>query len=59
MFGMLESITKAALGVVTAPVVIIADVITLGGTLTDRDEPYTSSQISDVVQNLKNATKPD
>jgi hypothetical protein len=59
MFGMLESLTKAALGVVTVPVGVIADVVTLGGALTDKDEPYTASAVSDVVKNLKEAAKPD
>jgi hypothetical protein len=58
MFGMLESLTKAVVGVVTAPVAIVADVVTLGGTLTDKAEPYTASTVSDIVSNLKDATKP-
>lgn len=59
MFGMLESLTKAALGVVTVPVAVAADVVTLGGALTDKDEPYTASAVSDVVKNLEDAAKPD
>jgi hypothetical protein len=59
MFGMLESLTKAALGVVTVPVALIADVVTLGGACTDKDRPYTADAVSDVVQNLKDAAKPD
>ena len=58
MFGMLESLAKAAVGVVAAPVAVVADVVTLGGSLTDKDEPYTASAVSDVVQNLTDATKP-
>lgn len=59
MFGMLESLTKAALGVVTVPVAVVADVVTLGGVLTDKSEPYTAEAVSDVVKNLKNAANPD
>lgn len=59
MLGMLESLTKAALGVVTIPVGVVADVVTMGGALTDKDEPYTASAVSDVVKNLEDATKPD
>lgn len=59
MFGLLESLAKAAVGVVTLPVAVVADVITLGGSLTDKDQPYTASTASDIVQNLTNATKPD
>lgn len=58
MFGMLESLAKAAVGVVTVPVAVVADVVTLGGSLTDKDEPYTASAVSDVVQNLADATNP-
>ena len=59
MFGMLESLTKAALGVVTVPLAVAADVVTLGGVLTDKPEPYTAEAVSDVVKNLKNAANPD
>ena len=59
MFGMLESLTKAALGVVTIPVGVVADVVTLGGALTDKDQPYTANAVSDVVKNLADAAKPE
>jgi hypothetical protein len=59
MFGMLELLTKAALGVVTIPVGIVADVVTMGGALTDKDEPYTATAVSDVVKNLTDAAKAD
>ena len=58
MFGILESITKAAVGVVTLPVSVVADVVTLGGALTDKKEPYTATTASDIVKNLSNAAKP-
>jgi hypothetical protein len=59
MFGMLESITKAALGAATVPVGVVADVVTLGGALTDQDKPYTAQAVSDFVQNLEDASKPE
>ena len=40
MFDMITKLTKAAVGVVVSPVDMLADVITLGGTLTDQDKPY-------------------
>lgn len=58
MFGLIESLSKAALGVVTVPVALVADVVTLGGSLTDKDEPYTAKAVSDVVENLSDATQP-
>ncbi len=58
MFGMLESIVKAAAAVVTVPVAVVADVVTLGGTLSDKDKPYTADAVSDFVQNVENIAKP-
>lgn len=58
MFGILENLTKAELGVVTTPVAIVADVITMGGAMTDQDKPYTAKALEDVYDNLKNATTP-
>ena len=58
MLGMFESLAKAAVGVVTVPVAVVADVVTLGGVLTDKERPYTADAVSDVVQNLKDAAAP-
>ena len=58
MFGMLESLAKAAVAVVTVPVAVVADAVTLGGTLTDRQQPYTAEAVGDLVDNLKDAAKP-
>jgi hypothetical protein len=58
MFGMLESLAKAATAVVTVPVSVVADVVTLGGSLTDRSKPYTAEAVGDLVDNLKDAARP-
>lgn len=58
MFGMLESLAKAAVAVVTVPVAVVADAITLGGSLTDKDRPYTADAVSDFVKNLEDAASP-
>ena len=58
MFGMLESLTKAAVAVVATPVAIAADVVTLGGTLTDRKESYTGEMLDKVKDNLDEALDP-
>ncbi len=58
MFGMLESLAKAAVAVVIVPVAAVADVVTLGGVLTDKNSTYTGAAVSDVMQNLKDAAKP-
>jgi hypothetical protein len=59
MFKMLESLTKAATAVVTVPVAVVADVVTMGGALTDKEKPYTAEAVSDMVQNLKDASRPE
>ena len=59
MFGMIESLAKAAAAVVTVPVAVVADVVTMGGALTDKDQPYTADAVGDLVDNLKDATKPE
>jgi hypothetical protein len=59
MFGMLESLAKAAVGVVTTPVALVADVVTMGGALTDKDKPYTVEAAENIVQNLEDAVTPN
>jgi hypothetical protein len=59
MFGFLEDLANAAVGVVIqTPVAIVADVLTLGGALNDRDDTYTGEAIGKVVDNLNNAVRP-
>ena len=58
MFGMLESLAKAAIGVVTVPAAVVADAVTMGGTLTDKDKPYTADAVADFVRNLEDAARP-
>jgi len=58
LFDILTSVTKVAVNVVTLPVSVVADVVTLGGSIVDKDKPYTAETISDLVQNLKDAGKP-
>ncbi|MBO1040422.1 hypothetical protein [Brucella pituitosa] len=38
---MFDCLFRIATDVVTAPVAVVADVVTLGGMVNDRDEPYT------------------
>lgn len=59
MLGMLTSLTKAVVAAaVETPVAVVADVVTMGGALTDRDEPYTAKALSNVVQNIEDAADP-
>ncbi|MDH1815395.1 hypothetical protein [Comamonas aquatica] len=60
MLNALASLTKAAIGAaVETPVAAVADVITLGGSLTDKAEPYTATAVKKVVENIQDATKPE
>ena len=54
MFG---NLLKAVVGtVVETPIAIVADVITLGGSLTDRNAPYTGEAVKKVIKNIGDAT---
>jgi len=55
MFG---SFLKAAVGVVLTPVAVVADVVTLGGELTDRKETYTGQVLDAVEKNLSDTIDP-
>ena len=59
MFGILKSITQAALGIIFSPVSIAADILTCGGIALDADEPYTVTSVRNILQNLENAVDPD
>jgi hypothetical protein len=59
MFGTLKSLAKAAVGVVTLPVDVAADFITMGGALTDRDKLYTAKKAGQIMDNLSDAADPD
>lgn len=58
MFGILGDLAKAAVGVVVeTPIAVVADVVTLGGALTDKEQPYTATALQKVMKNVENATK--
>ena len=60
MFGILGDLTKAVVGVVVeTPIAIVADVVTMGGAVNERHEPYTATAIKNVMKNVENATKSD
>jgi len=59
MFEIFNSLTKAAVAVVSLPATIVADVVTMGGFLTDKDGTYTGEALSDALTNLHDASKPD
>jgi len=38
--------------ILKTPIAIIADIATLGGTLSDRDEPYTTSVVNMILDDV-------
>jgi len=57
MFGMLNSLVKATVGVVIeTPIAVVKDVVTLGGAITEKNEPYTVTALKKVADNVSDAT---
>ena len=55
MFG---NLLKAVVGlVVVTPVSLVADVIMIGGAMTDKDEPYTATALRNVVKSVQDSVK--
>ena len=54
MFG---SILATAVNVVTAPIAVAKDVVTLGGTLTENGQTYTGEHIDKTIQDIKDIEK--
>lgn len=57
MFDMFSNLAKAVVNTATLPVAVVADVITFGGSFTDKDKPYTVTQAEEVYKNLTEAGK--
>ena len=54
---MLESLLKAVIGVVIeTPLAVATDIVTMGGALTDKNEPYTVTALKKVIDNIEDAT---
>lgn len=49
---MFDKLLKSAIDVVTLPVSAAVDVITLGGALVDRDEPYTATKVKRISKDV-------
>lgn len=57
-----KKLASATVGIIVSPVDIIKDVVTMGGALTDQDEPYTvkrAKQITDDLSDLPDEIKKD
>ena len=51
--GFLTQLTKTGLDIVTAPVAIVKDTVTMGGALTDEDEPATIKKLKRIVEDVE------
>ena len=51
--GLLGTLLKTTLHVVTAPVEIVKDVATMGGVLTDQHQPYTAQRLKKLDRDVK------
>lgn len=58
MFKFFNSSLRAAASVVSVPAAIAADVVTLGGSLSDKERPYTVDACSDLMKNVKGMSGP-
>ncbi len=50
--GLLGKLIKTTIDVATTPISGVADVVTLGGEMTNREEPYTVSHLKCVGKDL-------
>lgn len=44
---------KLAMDVIETPIAIVKDAVTLGGSITDEDVPYTAKKVKDIGQDWK------
>ena len=51
--GFLSQLVKTGLDVVTTPIDIVADVVTMGGALNDNDEPYTVKKLKKIMEDVE------
>lgn len=59
MFKFFNSSLRAAAAAVSVPVAIAVDAVTLGGSLNDKDRPYTVDACSDLMKNVKDMASPN
>ena len=51
--SILGKVFKTVVHTATAPVDVVKDVVTLGGALTDEDEPYTRKKLSKILDDVE------
>lgn len=55
---MFDSMVRIAVNVVTTPITVAADVATLGGALSDREEPYTVTKVKETIKEVEKLAEP-
>lgn len=53
--GFLGKLVKATLDTALIPVAVVQDVVTMGGALTDKKEPYTVTKTKEVIEDVEEA----
>lgn len=56
MFNLLKGLTKAVVSIVTLPIDVAADIVTLGGAINDKRNPYTVEKVKKIMGHLDDAT---
>lgn len=51
--GLISNLIGISLDIIETPVSIIKDVATMGGVLTDEDEPYTKSKLKELAEDYE------
>lgn len=50
--GLFGKILKTTINIATAPIAVAADVVTMGGILTDKKKTYTETQVKEIAKNV-------
>jgi hypothetical protein len=58
MFGLLESLAKAAVAVVSTPVAMVADLAEELDIIDDSGKSHTQKALNNVLENLEDAAEP-
>ena len=51
--GLIGALLKTTIHVATTPLEVVKDVVTMGGVLTEQDEPYTVRRAKKLVDDVK------
>lgn len=52
MLGLIRKTVKTSLNIVTSPIDVAKDVVTLGGSMTDQEVPYTVKKVKKICKDI-------